>query len=122
MKTFTFALILALSSVALGAPAPDPANELARSDIDKTGLPIYDFLIDYFERLIVFLRTVRTGDPNPQIAEIMPNGAGCADCDTINAFNPFGQMMKQLNTWMSSMNKYVQNISREANRIATNGK
>ena len=117
---FVIGVLLVVPSVVLTVPVASP-NDVTRSEIDKTGSPIYDFLIDYFERLLVFLRTIRTGSPEPPIAEIMPNGAGCADCDTINAFNPFGNMIQQVNQLVQSMNKYVRQLSLEANKIATHG-
>lgn len=92
-----------------------------KSQMDKKGSPIQDLLIDNLERIIVFLRILRTGSPNPPIAEVMPNGAGCADCDTVNAFNPFGALFRQLQILVRSMNRYIQAVSKQNNRVTSTG-
>lgn len=127
MSSSTLLTVLLVVSSSFVSSAPTNKNsELlitgTKSELDQTGMPIYDFLIDYLERFLTILRTLRTGNPEPQISEIMPNGAGCADCDTVNALNPLSPFVKQMQNLVTTLNQYAQAISKQANRIAINGK
>lgn len=105
-------LILCLMNVASAATLPTDTTDVKlageKSQIDETGIPPVDYLINGLEQVIKVLRATRissaganvvssgdgkSGDP---LAVTHENGAGCADCDTIAALIPISGLLESM--------------------------
>lgn len=79
-----------------------------RSDLDKTGIPGLDEVMSILEGVLKALRGGSRGSTNEEVIKNpIGNGAGCADCDSLQEMNPFTAVFDQINTLITSLTRAV---------------
>jgi len=54
--------------------------------------------------------TTKPTDQNRDIKPPVPNGGGCADCDTFNSINPANAILAQVTNVINALNAYLSQV------------
>lgn len=94
-----------------GEPSTDIVPPVPVSETNRASNPISSIFLsafyDYLSNIEQFVRVLMNMSTMDRMKPAVPNGGGCADCDTMAALNPAQGLVSSLTALVSALNSYL---------------